>query len=987
HTYTYIGTDSLGLISSSTIRIAFEPIPVMDFTPASGSVFFTNSTIPFRGIGTDTDGVSLVTPDRMTWYIDSRGATPWKTATASFDVPSGAEAAGTRRVTLVGRSMLDAADGMTFKDITIEYPLATITSPASGTRVYSGAPVNLAGAPPSHGAMPMQWWRSGGAVPLGTGGTLNGVALPDGLNTITYIGTDSQGTVSSGSIQIIVRDDPLLQILPASGAIVFAGAPFSFVGSGTEAGTGLPVDAATMQWYRGATLLNANSPYTPVPGDLVAGWNVLKLTGRDSLGIPGSMTSGVYYGYPLPTITAPASGTPYNPGELMTLTGSPDAAGSIPMEWWLDYGMAGGRLLGNATSISTNTLPVGWHYISYIGTDTFNNGRRSDIMVLVQDKPIMEIIPATGSWLFRGDLTLVGSGTEAGSGLPINGLTMKWYKDLNHASVWQTGPGPTILSGSITGWHAIELSGVDVAGITGTTTAGINFDVAPASIIWPGSGTRYDIGQTIEATGTPDTIGSITMDWWVDYGRPGASLLGTGRSLVTTAIPPGWHYLTYIGTDSLNRVSSSEVMVLVQNRPTMEIIPATGSWLFMGPLTLTGSGTEVGSGNPVDGSTMNWYLDGVGAVWKTGNAPALASGALAGWHQLALSGKDGYGVPGTDTVGITFGVSIATITWPASGTWYDTSKTLIATGVPDSVGSITMEWWLDYGRPGATLLGAGRSLNTPVAAMQGWHYLTYIGTDSMSRVSTGEIMFLVQDRPTVGMTPASGSCLFGGSGISLAGIGTEASTLAPLDPAKMKWYLDGTFWKNGSPNSVGPAEVATGVHLVSLVAVDAYGIGSAATSSMYFGYPLPAITSPSSGDQFASATIVAFAATPPSTDTITMWWYDGAASFASGSAANYGPPVGLRTISYAGTDSLGRGATATIQIVLNDPPTVSMKWNNGANVVNDDIVFGGHSYSLIGAGTQSTNIPVTSANLKWYLDGNPVAWKTGTTVNLNSGDL
>jgi len=987
HTYTYIGTDSLGSVSSSTVRIAFEPIPLMDFTPASGCVFFTNSTIPFRGIGTDTDGTSLVTPDRMTWYIDSRGVAPWKTGTASFDILSGAETAGTRRVTLVGRSMLGAADGTAFKDITIEYPLATITSPASGTRVYSGASVNLAGSPPSHISMPMQWWRSGSVVPLGTGGTLNGVVLPDGLNTVAYIGTDSQGTVSSGSIQIIVQNDPLMQILPASGAIAFSGVSFSFVGSGTEAGTGLPVSSATMQWYRGATLLNANSPYAPAPGDLVAGWNVLELTGRDSLGILGSTTSGVYFDYSLPGITNPASGTPFNPGELMTLTGTPNAAGLIPMAWWLDYGMAGSRFLGNTTSISTNTLSVGWHYISYIGTDTFNNGRRSDIMVLVQDKPIMEIIPATGSWLFNGPLTLGGSGTEAGSGLPIDGATMRWFRDLNHVTVWQTGPSPLIASGSITGWRRIELSGVDAAGITGTTTAGIHFDVPRASIVWPASGTRYDIGQAVDATGTPDSVGSITMEWWADYGRSGASLLGNGRSLVTTAISPGWHYLTYIGTDSLNRVSSSEIMVLVQNRPVMEIIPATSSWLFMGPLTLTGSGTEAGTGNPVDGSTMNWYLDSAGAVWKTGNAPALASGALSGWHRLTLTGMDSYGLPATATVGMTFGVPVAAITWPASGSWYDTSKTLTATGSPASIGSITMQWWLDYSRPGATLLGTGDALSMPVAGLQGWHYLTYIGTDSMSRASSAEIMFLVQDRPTVGITPASGSCLFGGSGVTLTGIGTEASSLLPLDPAKMKWYIDGAFWKNGSPNAVAPAEVATGGHLVGLVAVDAYGVASAATSSIYFGYPLPGITSPSSGDQFASATVVAFSATPPSTDTITMKWYDGAASFASGNTTNYGPPVGLRTISYAGTDSLGRGATATIQIILNNPPSVSMKWNNGVNVTDGDIVFGGHAYSLIGAGTQSTNIPVASANLKWYLDGNPSVWKTGTTVNLNSGDL
>ncbi|HEY9068628.1 MAG TPA: hypothetical protein VIV61_00100 [Candidatus Ozemobacteraceae bacterium] len=987
HRYTYIGTDSVGVISSSSVTIAFEPVPIMDFTPASGSVFFTGTTIAFRGVGTDTDGISPVPPGRMTWYVDSRGGTPWKTGTDSFTLASGIEPAGTRRITLTGRSMLDTVDGVVFKDITIEYPLATITAPASGTRFDNGAAVNLAGTPQSHASMTMEWWRLGDPAPLGNGSALNNVNLPDGWNIISYIGTDSQGNVSSSSIRLLVRDQPVMEILPASGAVVFSGAPCTLNGSGTEAVTGLPVASATMRWYLGANLLGAGPTYSPAAGDLAAGWNVVTLTGSDSLGAPGSTTSALFYNYPVPAIVSPASGTTFDPTEPVVLTGTPDAAGPVAMEWWLDRGRPGSAMLGTTSTVSTNTVSVGWHYATYIGTDTFGNGRSSEIMILVQDKPIMAITPATGSWLFSGPVTLTGSGTEAGSGAPIDGLTMKWYKDLNHVSVWQTGPVPALASGEISGWHRIELCGADSVAIQGTATVGIHFDVPRALITSPASGTRFDIGQNIPATGVPDTIGSITMRWWVDEGRPGEALLGSGKNLSTTAVPQGWHYLTYVGTDSLGLTSRSEIMVLVQSRPTMEILPASGSWLFAGPLSLIGSGTEASTGAAIDGATMRWYLDGSATLWQSGSTPALASGEVSGWHRLTLGGTDSYGVAATATTGMTFGVPIASISWPASGTWYDSGKTITATGTPNSVGSITMEWWLDYGRAGAQLVGTGNSLSIPAAPLQGWHYLTYIGTDSLARVSSAEIMILVQDRPSIEISVASGGCLFGGNGISIAGVGTEASTLAPLDPANMTWYLDGVFWKTGSPNSVGPTEVATGTHLVGLMGVDSYGIASAATSSIYFGYPVPAISTPASGSQFASGTVIAFAATPPATSAITFDWKDNGVTFSTSDTVNYGPIVGLHTITYGGTDSSGRTLNGTIQVILNNTPTVEMRWGNGNLIQNGDIVFGGHAFTLVGAGTQSTSLPVAPGNLYWYLDGAAPVWKTGATVNIAAGEI
>ncbi len=832
YTYTYIGRDALAFESSSTVTVTCEAVPVMDFSPADGSVFFKGTTIAFQGEGDDSMG--SIPPVRMTWFIDSRGETVWKAGMNSFDLPSEVEEAGLRRITLKGRSALGSVIGSISKEVTIDYPLASITSPSDGRYINPGTTVDLEAVPPSHPMMPMEWWRLGDTKPLGEGSSLKDVLLPNGLNTIVYIGTDSQGMVSSSTIRIIVQNLPTMEIIPAGDAVVFDGAPCTLKGAGT-AGDGTKIVTETMKWYRGTSFLAATETYSPKEGDLVAGsWNELRLEGQDTLGVPGIITSRLFPGHPLPSILSPANGDTFEPGVPFDLRGEPGASSLIPMEWWRDYDEAGlKKNLGTGPSIDdVSIMENGLHTIRYQGVDTFGNILHDQISILIRGKPVMEITPNTGALLFAGDVTLEGSGERADNGAAILGTMMKWYLDGDKETVWRTGATVDVASGTLPGSHVFELVGEDEDGVVGKTAVTIEFGYPTPVVTSPLADTRYTKKDTIEAHGTPNPAEPIEMKWWLDDGS-GAKEQGTGPDLSTPAASlQGEYTLSYGGTDSLGREVKGVTRILVQDDPTVSFTPGNGTYLFEGnSVTLTGSGVD-GGGEALDLAKMTWKRDG--EPWKTGSPQIIGPGDVdSKLHEITLQGIDEYGIASTVTNKIRFRYPLASITYPADGTRLDTDAPTTFTAVPNSEGPITMTWFF-----GATPLGTGNSIpvNTlPANTLpSGVHTISYKGTDSLGNVSSSNVSVLVNRIPTVTWNiekPVQYAVAPGDIPIFLASAGTSIVISAVgtdhedgnLPSNSMTWY-----YPEGSIRSVGSTlalNIETpGTQTVILTAADSYGL-------------------------------------------------------------------------------------------------------------------------------------------------------------------
>ncbi len=814
---------------------------------------------------------------------------------------------------------------------------------------------------------------------------------------ITLVVADASTRIER-TLTLLISSLPVAEITSPSGTQFEAGVTVAFRGEARDY-LGVSIPAASLTWYLATGASDLQSVATGTRefswGFTTRGTYRIALRAVDGKNVPATATKdiSVINARPVVSISSPADQSSYLEDVAVLFQGTAVDLedGAIVANDSFGWNSSIDGFLASGTSISQSNLSAGSHRITLSARDSEGGVGTASITVRINLPPVMDFTPPEDAAYFTGQsIAFQGVGTDT-NGAPILPTRMSWFLD-DAPAAWRSGIGSFDVPDTAftAGTHRVRLEGTGALSSIGSVTHRFHVRVTPASILSPADETRVDIGTPVTLTATPSSTGALMMEWWKNWGTAGAEKIGDGTPLTYT-FPEGRHTITYVGTDSQRIVSANTVDLSVENLPLMAFMPVSGSAFFTGTvIPFRGVGTDSDGISPLPAARMTWYIDSSGdSPWRTATASFdLESGVeTAGVRRVTLAGQSLLGAAiGSVANDITIEYPLPEITSPASGTTFDPAEQLVLTGTPAADGVIPMQWWLDYDSPERRLLGTTTTVSTDSPSL-GWHYLSYIGTDTAGVANRDDIMVLVRAKPSLAITPPDGTCLFGGSGISLVGMATEAVTLAPIPSGNLTWYLDGTLWKAGSPNLVEPAEVATGLHRIGLVAVDSNGIASAATSSIYFGYTLPAIQSPASGTQFAGGSTVTFTAVPPSTDTITMRWYDDGAEFGVGNSVSHAPAIGLHTISYAGTDRLGRGATHTIQILVDDRPTVALAWGNGAAVQDDDIVFGGHAYSMIGAGTQSSNLPVPAANLTWHLDGSPVAWKTGSTVNVADGEL
>lgn len=984
HRVTYIGTDSAGIVSSATIRLIMSDSPNITFSPVDGSYLFSGHPFTLTAVGA-SDSSSI------RWYKNG-SFSDWLSG-SPVTVNVGELSNGWNTVAVEGKNILGVV-GSTTNSIYYGVPNAGISSPASGTSYAIGSLVDLSGSPPSTGPISMRWYRDDGTGPIqvGTTATVDNLAIPPGLHTISYVGTDSAGFCSSASIQLLLNDPPAIEIIPASGAVFFAGSTASFISSSAAAISGMPLASESMQWWLdGANTRNGSSAVW-LTTDQTAGWHTLKITGSDNYATVGqSSLINIKFRQQVASITFPASGSRYDLGDSVALVGMPANEGLLSMNWYLD---------GSPTPFATGANPPaqvftpGLHTIAYVGTDSANVCSSATIMLLVNSEPAIEVIPGDGAIFFAGrPITLTGSGTSSIGALSIATSTMRWFVD--GALSGKTGsPATWTVVQQVQGLRAISVDGRDAFGTTGMSpVCNITFAYPVASITSPASGTRFNIGDSISFVGSPDSAGAINMQWHLD-GNPVP--FGSGSNPPPQTLSPGWHSITYLGTDSANFCSVATINLLVNNTPAMEIKPGNDSLFFAGSTVIfNGSGTSVISGLPIASSTMQWFYDGV-LSGKTGASPSwsvVEQGTPGVVHTLQLKGKDEYGTLGESSViSFRFGHTIASITSPASGTRYNLAANVInLTGIPDSEPALPMEW---YFVGSATSFATGANAVTP-ALPRGLHTIRYVGTDSANVNKTATIQVLVNDQPTVDFSPGMNTYFFTGRPITFTGVGTDSNNV-PLASAAMKWYLNGSpIFVAGSPVTFSTTSLKTmaqGANSLKLVGTDEFGTTSEKTyGDIYYGVSLPVISTPASGTVLPRGTQVNLNAVPDQyLPTFSTTWYLVSALpvqvLGTGpSILNVGPfPDGRHTISYVATDSSGFVASAQTQILFDDPPTMSF------TPIADSIIFAGKNFTLSGSGTESIapNPAIDTSTIRWYKDGAfSTAWKSASPVVINAGDL
>jgi len=867
HTITYTYTDGNNCTNSNTVDVEVFALPTVT---VSGGPFCVNA-MPMDLMGSPAGGT-----------FSGDGITDASAGT--FD-PSIA-GVGTHTITYTYTDGNNCTNSSTVDVEVFDIP---IVMDAGGPYCVNDSPSNITGSP--------------------AGGTFSGVGITDasagtfdpsiagvGVFTITYTFTDVNNCTNSSDVDVEVFGLPTVMV--SGGPFCLNEMPTDLIGSpagGTFSGDGI-TDA---------------SAGTFDPAIAGAGTHTITYTFTDGNNCTNSNTVDVEV-FALPSITV--SGGPFCIDAMPTdLTGSP----------------AGGTFSGDGiTDASAGTFDpvlagVGIHTITYTFTDGNNctNSNTTDVEVL--DLPIVTV---SGGPFCIDEMPTDLIGSPTGGTFSGDGIT--------DASAGTFDPATAGV-----GTHTITYTFTDGNNCTNSNTTDI--EVLDLPIIAVSGGPFCIDEMPTDLTGSP-AGGTFSGDGIIDAsaGTFDPSIAGIGT-----------HTITYTFTDGNNCTNGNTVDIEVFDLPTVTV---SG-----GPFCINEMPTDL-TGTPVGGTFSG---DGITDASAGTFDPAIAG---IGIHTITYVYTDGNNCTNSNTVDIEV-FSIPTVTVNGGPFCINEMPT-------DLMGSPT----------GGTFSGDGitdASAGTfdPSIAGVGTHTITYTYTDGNNCTNSNTVDVEVFALPTVTVSggpfcvnampmdlmgsPAGGT--FSGDGItdasagtfdpSIAGVGTHTitytytdgnnctnSSTVDVDVFEIPVVMDagGPYCVNDSPSNitgspaggtfsgVGVTDASAGTFDPSIAGVGVFTItytftdvnnctNSSNVDVEVFGLPTVTV----SGGPFCIDEMPTDLVGSPTGGTFSG---DGITDTNAGTFDPATAGVGTHTITYTFTDGNNCTNSNTVDIEVNDLPTVAV---------------------------------------------------------------
>lgn len=579
--YTLTGTGANGCISTDTVRVTVNPLPVVTAGPAATLCPGTSALLTATGGGTYlwTPSVSLSCST-----CAATTATPSVTTTYSVTATSGAGCSAGASVTVTvspvaaigispgvaicmgASTTLSATGGATYSwtpstglscstcATTTASPMVTTTYSITGTTsagcsnivtvtvtvnpipaisalpvapVCAGATVTLSAT----GGATYSWSPSAG---LGCPACPSTSATPAVTTTYTVTGTSAAGCVGRATVTVTVNPLPVID----------AGAPAAVcIGAGTTlTGTG----GVSYIWSPGSGLsCTACVSTTASP----AVTTVYTLTGTDANGCRNTDTVTVTV-HTLPLIDA-------GPDVSICLGSNTMLApsGGVSYVWTTDPTLSCMSCTGPTATPTTTTV------YTVTGTSTFGCRNWDTVTVTVNPLPVIDAGPHTRICAGAGTL-LSASGGVTYSWLPATGLSCP-------------ACGTTMANPATTTIYTV--TGTDSNGCRNTDTVSITVDPLPLITAGPAAGICFGTSTTISASG------GISYVW-----TPATGLTCT-TCATTTAAPGATTIYSVTGTDINGCRNNASVTVTVFPLPVISAGPGANICIGTGT-TLTASG-------------------------------------------------------------------------------------------------------------------------------------------------------------------------------------------------------------------------------------------------------------------------------------------------------------------------------------------------------------------------------------------------------------
>src|SRR5439155_684604 len=261
-------------------------------------------------------------------------------------------------------------------------PAVLITAPATGATFEPGAPVTFTGSASDTEDGDLSAtiaWTSSRDGALGTGRTITASTLSTGTHTITATATDSGGKTAHTMITITVNATPVVAITAPTASTNDHAAANGVTATATDAADGNL--ASALIWTSSQDGFLGTSAHITV-STLSAGTHIIAASATDTAGKTGRATITVTINAtPHVAITAPATGSNYEPGTAVTFTATATDAEDGNLAARISWISSRDGVLGTGGSITTSTLSSGTHAITASATDS--RGKSASVAISV----------------------------------------------------------------------------------------------------------------------------------------------------------------------------------------------------------------------------------------------------------------------------------------------------------------------------------------------------------------------------------------------------------------------------------------------------------------------------------------------------------------------------------------------------------------------------------------------------------------------------
>ncbi|MBP5470838.1 MAG: hypothetical protein J6Z11_16530, partial [Candidatus Riflebacteria bacterium] len=1016
HKISVVAKDSQGAVSSESVIIWYDMPAHITLTPETGATFFEGSKIDFYAKGIDGNG-SLLSSSTYKWYLDGE-ATPWKSGVERFSVDN--LPTGLHSIKVIGANGFGEVTSSDYY-FEVGLPLPNITSPASGSRFDLGKKITFTAVPTSTGTLEMNWYIDDNNDSSGSKNKLT-TKLPEGYHSIRYQGIDYASTIASSIINIVVERKPIIKLNYASGAYFFDGHQIQFQANCLDSSNN-NISNEKIKWY----ILDSGSPVLWKTGSLFSigqgnaegllssGTHKVIVEATGPYGTVASLSLDFESGIEPLSILSPFPEISYEVNSDISFKSNIEKE-SIPIAWYVDN-----DLINTSSSNFTKKFEEGIYTVKAIATDSANISSSDEVILNVGLFPTMDIsvrdslhnkIDPTNCGFFTGkSIVFVGTGTSPIDGKPVDPTLMVWTisnedgitgkESFSGFSEITVNDNKIAALGQGTG--TVELRCNISEGFVGIKRKKMYFNMPLASYVTPASNTIINFDDyesekvAIPATGYPDSVGAVKYEWYLDWGKPSCTKLtdsDPSQNGIQLLLNKGENYLSIIATDSLGEVSIMTKKILVDNGPALSFSPPqdfsnNDAYIFDGfDIGVEASGTAaVGTNNLTN---YKWYLnnDSIAKGDGSGIISNAELGLVKGKNIVTLTAEDEYGVSSSICHNIYFGEQLPEILYPAENqSFQDTDIEFNATGSE----LIEMKWNLNdngFAESGKNIIIS----KTDDRLVNGDNKIVFGGKDSMGNevyvtrhfnyASSGSLPTIeIKLANNVNIGNAIIFTLENSETLTIIGSATGAVDHDIIGASQMNWTLykqdnesdkqtfnglNSLTLSNTNLNSVG-------TWTINLSATDRSGFTNSFTTTFYYGYPVPKITSPETPALFSTAAgnNINFAGNNISDVSLTHCWYtDSGEEIGSDFSITKSFGRGYHKVYYIGTDTAGVGKSDYVEFIVNDNPSTDIEQLNESDTnyyqLNDDsMFFAGHTLTLRGIAKKCDNSEINNNDVKW----------------------